>query len=159
MVRLLLRTLVQLISNAVGLVVAAWVLDDMNLEADGFLIAVGIFTLVYVLALPLIQKQALRQSSALMGSTALAATLISLIVTVLVSDGLTIDGFTTWLLATVIVWGASLLAVFLLPLLVFKSLREDNDTPVASDPVHLDPPGDHDRACVRLPASLVPSSR
>ena len=127
MVRLLLRTLVQLISNAVGLVVAAWVLDDMNLEADGFLIAVGIFTLVYVLALPLIQKQALRQSSALMGSTALVATLISLIVTVLVSDGLTIDGFTTWLLATVIVWGASLLAVFILPLLVFKSLREDNN--------------------------------
>jgi hypothetical protein len=27
----------------------------------------------------------------------------------------------------VIVWGASLLAVFLLPLLVFKSLREDNN--------------------------------
>jgi hypothetical protein len=80
MVRLLLRTLVQLISNAVGLVVAAWVLDDMNLEADGFLIAVGIFTLVYVLALPLIQKHALRHSSAHMGSTALAASLISLIV-------------------------------------------------------------------------------
>jgi putative membrane protein len=126
MVRLALRVLVQLIANGVGLVVAAAVLDDMNLEADGFLIAVGVFTLVNVLALPLIQKQAITQSSALMGSTALVATLIALIVTVLVSDGLTIDGLTTWILATVIVWGASLLAVFILPLWVFKSLREDN---------------------------------
>ena len=99
----------------------------MNLEADGFLIAVGVFTLVNVLVLPLIQKQAITQSSALMGSTALVATLIALIVTVLVSDGLTIDGLTTWLLATVIVWGASLIAVFILPLWVFKSLREENE--------------------------------
>jgi putative membrane protein len=126
MIRLALRALVQLIANGVGLVVAAAVLDEMTLEADGFLIAVGVFTLVNVLALPLIQKQALTQSSALMGSTALVATLVSLIVTVLVSDGLTIDGLTTWLLATVIIWGASLIAVFILPLWVFKSLREDN---------------------------------
>ena len=126
MVRLMLRVLVQLIANGVGLVVAATVLDDMNLEADGFLIAVGVFTLVNVLVLPLIQKQALRQSSALMGGTALVSTLVALIVTVIVSDGLTIDGLTTWLLATVIIWGASLIAVFILPLWVFKSLREDN---------------------------------
>lgn len=126
MVRLTLRVLVQLIANGVGLIVAAAILDDMNIEADGFLIAVGLFTVVNVLALPLIQKQAITQSSALMGSTALVATLIALIVTVLVSDGLTIDGLTTWLLATVIVWGASLVAVFILPLWVFKSLREDN---------------------------------
>jgi hypothetical protein len=125
-IRLLLRMLVQLIANAIGLIVAAALLDDMTLEADGFLIAVGVFTLVNVLALPLIQKQAITQSSALMGSTALVATLIALIVTVIVSDGLTITGLTTWLLATVIMWGASLLAVFLLPLLIFKSLREDN---------------------------------
>ena len=126
MIRLLLRMLVQLIATAVGLMVAAALLDEMTLEADGFLIAVGVFTLVNVLVLPLIQKQALRQSSALMGGTALVSTLVALIVTVIVSDGLTIEGFTTWLLATVIIWGASLLAVFLLPLWVFKSLREDN---------------------------------
>jgi putative membrane protein len=127
MVRLALRVLVQLIANAVGLVAAAALLDEMNLEADGFLIAVGLFTLVNVLMLPLIQKQAITQSSALMGSTALVATLIALVVTVIASDGLTIDGFSTWILATVIVWGASLLAVFILPLWVFKSLREDNE--------------------------------
>jgi len=127
MVRLLLRILVQLIANAVGLVVAAAVLDDMSLNADGFFIAVGLFTLVNVLTLPLVQKQAITQSSALMGSTALVATLISLIVTTVVSDGLTIDGLTTWLLATVIIWGASLVATLILPVYVFKSLRDDKN--------------------------------
>ncbi len=127
MVRLLLRILAALIANGVGLVVAAALLDDMSLESDGFLIAVGVFTLVNVLTLPLIQKQAITQSSALMGSTALVATLIALVVTTIVSDGLTIDGLSTWLLATVIVWGASLVGALLLPLFVFKSLREDRN--------------------------------
>jgi uncharacterized membrane protein YvlD (DUF360 family) len=126
MVRLLLRIVVQLIANGVALVVAAALLDGMTLEADGFLVAVGVFTLANVLTLPLVQKQAITQSSALMGSTALVASLIALIVTVLVSDGLTIDGLSTWIFATVIVWGASLVATLLLPLLVFKSLREEN---------------------------------
>jgi putative membrane protein len=126
MVRLLLRIAVQLIANGVALVVAAWLLPDMNIEADGFLIAVGVFTLANVLTLPLVQKQAITQSSALMGSTALVAALVALIVTVLVSDGLTIDGLSTWIFATVIVWGASLVATLLLPVLVFKSLREEN---------------------------------
>lgn len=127
MVRLLLRILVQLIANAVGLIVAAAVLDGMSLESDGFLIAVGVFTLVNVLTLPLIQKQAITQSSALMGSTALVAALVALIVTSIVSDGLAIDGLSTWLLATVIVWGASLVATLILPLWVFKSLRADRN--------------------------------
>jgi Flp pilus assembly protein TadB len=36
------------------------------------------------------------------------------------SDGLQIHGATAWLLATVIVWAAALLAGLLLPALVFK---------------------------------------
>jgi uncharacterized membrane protein YvlD (DUF360 family) len=126
MVRFALSILVQLIANALGLIVAANVLEGMSLEADGFLLAVGVFTLVNVVILPLVQKQALTQSSALMGSTALVAAFIALVVTTLVSDGLTIDGLSTWIFATVIVWGASLLATLLLPVLVFKSLREEN---------------------------------
>ena len=126
MVRLALSTLVQLIANAIGLVVAAYVLDDMDLEASGFLVAVLVFTLVNVLVLPLVQKTALTKSSALMGSTALVAALIALIVTVVVTDGLRIEGLGAWLLATIIVWGAALAATLLLPVLVFKRLRQEN---------------------------------
>jgi len=41
------------------------------------------------------------------------------------SDGLDIDGLSTWVVATLIVWAASLITTLLLPLLVFKSLRDD----------------------------------
>ena len=125
MVRFALSILVQLIANAVGLIVAANVLDDMSLEAGGLALAVLVFTGVNVLVLPLVQKTALTKSSALMGSTALVAALIALIVTTVVTDEMRIDGFATWLLATVIVWAAALLAALLLPVLVFKRLRAD----------------------------------
>lgn len=127
MVRLALSILVQLIANAIGLVVAASLLDDMSLEAGGFLVAVLVFTGVNVLVLPLVQKTALTKSSALLGSTALVAALIALVVTTVTTDEMRIDGLTTWLLATVIVWGAALIATLLLPVLVFKRLREDRN--------------------------------
>ena len=41
------------------------------------------------------------------------------------SDGLEIDGLSTWVVATLIVWGASLVTTLLLPIFVFKSLREE----------------------------------
>ncbi len=53
------------------------------------------------------------------------ATLVSLIITDLLSDGLSIDGVGTWIAATVIVWIASLLAAFLLPYLGLKKYLEE----------------------------------
>lgn len=124
MIRLLARLALTLIGNAVGLIVAAALLEDMTLTAAGFITALAIFTGVMVLILPLIQKQALR-NSALAGGSALIATLIALIVTAWIADGLTIQGGLTWFLATVIVWVTSLIAGLLLPLILFKNvLRE-----------------------------------
>ena len=57
---------------------------------------------------------------ALRGGVALVATLVGLIVTSLVSDGLSIQGGVTWIAATVIVWIVSLLGVLVLPLLFLK---------------------------------------
>ena len=56
---------------------------------------------------------------------ALLATLVALIVTDLVSDGLTIDGAGTWIAATVIVWLAALLAAFILPFLGLRKFMEE----------------------------------
>jgi len=126
MVRMALSALVQLIANALGLVVAASVLDDMSLHADGFVIAVLVFTGVQIVALPMVQKSALKGHSALSGSTAVVAAFVALLVTAIFSDGLEIDGLTTWVVATIIVWVAALLAALLLPVLVFKQLREQN---------------------------------
>jgi uncharacterized membrane protein YvlD (DUF360 family) len=55
----------------------------------------------------------------------LIATLVALIVTDLLSDGLSISGIGTWIAATVIVWVSSLLAAFILPFLGLKKYLED----------------------------------
>jgi Flp pilus assembly protein TadB len=68
---------------------------------------------------------AFSRARALAGSTALVAAFGALVVTVIFSDDIQIDGLTTWVVATLIVWGASLITTLLLPVFVFKSLRDD----------------------------------
>ncbi len=128
MVRLLLGLLVSLLANALGLVVAATMLDKMELTTSGFVIAVVIFTVVYAIAQPFLTQMAMTKMPALRGGVALIATLGALIITGLVSDGLTIDGASTWVLASLIVWVVSLIGTLLLPLvLVKKAVDERND--------------------------------
>lgn len=125
MLRLLAVAVIALLSNAVALIVGAIVLPDMGLGTTGFLLAVIIYTGVAVLIEPLIRQSAMRSSPALLGSTSLVATLISLLVTSLISDSLSISGLVTWLLATVIVWVVALGVRLLLPLIIFKRVLAD----------------------------------
>ena len=127
MIRLLLSAIAQLIANAVALLVANAVLDDMEVTASGFITAVVIFTVAEVLLLPLLRQMAMTRYRALAGSTALVAAFAALVITTLVSDGISIDGLATWVVATLIVWAASLITTVLLPIFVFKQLREDNN--------------------------------
>jgi hypothetical protein len=56
MVRLFARTVVELVANAIGLIVAAWLLPGFAIDLPSFVIVVAIFTAVrYVLA-PLVFK-------------------------------------------------------------------------------------------------------
>jgi hypothetical protein len=125
MIRLLISALIRLGANAIGLLVADLILDDMSIEWKGFIVAVLIFSGVQVLAEPLMMRIALTSAPALRGGVALVAVLIGLIVTDLVFDGVSIAGFTTWALATVVVWLASMLGVFILPLIFLRNRRED----------------------------------
>lgn len=125
MIRLLVRMVVVLLANAVGLIVAAGVLDGMELDATGFVVAVVIFTVVFALMQPFLAMQFRANAPAMLGGVALIATLVALVITDLVSDGFTIDGVGTWLAATVIVWAASVLAAFILPLLGLKRFLEE----------------------------------
>ena len=128
MIRMLISFGIRLLANAVGLIVANLVLDDMALDASGFVIAVLIFTVAQVILQPLIVKIAMTNANALMGATALVTTLVGLIITDLVSDGMSITGFVTWCLATVIVWAAALIAGLLLPLILVKKAVTDNSS-------------------------------
>jgi putative membrane protein len=124
-IRLIFRTIVALAANAVGLIVAAAVLDDMHLDVAGFVVAVLIFTVVFALLQPFLIVQLRRSAPAALGGIGLIATLASLIITDLISDGFTIDGAVTWLLAAVIVWATSVLATFILPFLGLRKFLEE----------------------------------
>jgi uncharacterized membrane protein YvlD (DUF360 family) len=126
MIRFLVRIVVAVAANAVGLLVAAAVLDGMHVNGSSFIVAVVIFTVVFAFMQPFLVSQLRRRASAALGGVALIATLISLIVTDLVSDGFTIDGVGTWIAAMVIVWIASLLAAFILPYLGLKKYLEEH---------------------------------
>lgn len=125
MIRLIVRTIVALAANAVGLIVAAAVLDDMELDVGGFILALVIFTIAFTLLQPFLVVQLRGAGSAALGGVALLATLASLIITDLLSDGFTIDGGVTWLLAAVIVWAAAVIATFILPFLGLKRFLEE----------------------------------
>lgn len=118
--RLLATAVVALIANAIALVIAAQLLDGMSLHPIGFVIAAAVFTVVMVLTSPLLRQVAVTKAPALLGSSALIATLISLVVTNLVSDDISISGAGNWLGATVLVWVIALVVRMLLPFVIFK---------------------------------------
>ena len=125
MIRLLFRLLIAFASNAVGLLVAAVVLDGMSLDATGFVVAVVVYTIVFALLQPFLFSVLRRSPAPVLGGVALIATLVSLIITTLLTDGLSIDGVGTWIAATVIVWLGSVLAAFILPYLGLKKYLEE----------------------------------
>src|SRR5262245_983387 len=125
MIRLLVRTLIAVAANAVGLIVAAAVLDGFSLNFRSFVVAVVIFTIVFAVLTPFLAVQLRRLGNGAIGATALIATLVSLIVTDLLSDGLSISGLGTWIAAAVVVWLAALVAAFILPFLGLKKYLEE----------------------------------
>ena len=128
MIRLLVRLVIALAGNAVGLIVASLVFDGFDIDVTSFIVALVIFTITLALMTPFLASalRRNRSSSAALGGVSLIATFVALLITDLLSDGLSISGIGTWIGATVIVWLASLLAVFILPYLGLKKYLEDN---------------------------------
>jgi uncharacterized membrane protein YvlD (DUF360 family) len=124
-IRLLVRLLIALASNAVGLIVAAAVLDGMELNATGFVVAAAVYTVVFALLQPFLVMFLRRSPAPVLGGVALIATLASLIVTTILTDGLSISGVGTWIAATFIVWLGAVLAAFILPYLGLKKYLDD----------------------------------
>jgi uncharacterized membrane protein YvlD (DUF360 family) len=122
---LIVRTAIAVAANAVGLIVAAVALDGMDLDATSFIVAVVIFTIVFAVLTPFLAVQLRRLGNGAIGATALIATLVSLVVTDLLSDGFEISGVGTWIAAAVIVWLAALVAAFILPFLGLKKYMEE----------------------------------
>lgn len=121
MIRLLIRTVLNLVSAAIGLLIAQAVLDDLEVTASGFVLTVVIFALAQAILAPFIFNVIRRNAEAFLGGVGIVSTLVALFVASLFGDALTIDGLGTWFLAAVIVWLVSALASFLLPFLLVKA--------------------------------------
>ncbi|MGO4105429.1 hypothetical protein AB4Y63_15890 [Leifsonia sp. YAF41] len=120
MVRLLLRTLIFLLSATLGLLVASWLLPDVVLSVSGFIITIVVFALAQNVLSPFIMKVTARNAPAFLGGVGLLSTFVALLLATLFTGGLHISGWQTWILATLIVWLVTALATFFLPMIMLK---------------------------------------
>lgn len=125
MIRFLASTALHLLANAAGLLVAALVLPGLQVRPIGFVVSVLFFTGVEVLLGPFVLKLSMKYLPALRGGIALVTTFVGLFLTNVFTDGLTINGATTWILAPFIVWVFVLLAAVLLPMVLFKKVLSE----------------------------------
>jgi uncharacterized membrane protein YvlD (DUF360 family) len=125
MIRLLIRIGIALLGAAIGFMVAAAVLDGMELDGAAFVVAVVIFAVLTAVLEPLIEKIGDEHLSIISAASSLITTFLALLITELVSDGLTIDGLDTWLFATLIVWVCTALATFILARMFIKNVRDN----------------------------------
>jgi putative membrane protein len=121
----LVRAILLLGANALGLFVASLVVEDLTLGWRTFIIAVAIFTVAEVLIQPLIERLVKSKAEAFAGGAALLTTFLGLVVTTIISDGIKITGTGTWILTTVIVWLVAVAAGILLPAVFLRSKSTD----------------------------------
>jgi uncharacterized membrane protein YvlD (DUF360 family) len=120
--KLMAQTSLSLVANAFALVVASILLTGFSIKGLAFVVAVCIFTASTVVLEPLITKVARQNAPYLLGGIALVTTFVGLLVTTLVTDGLSITGIATWVVAALIIWLATVIASLVLPRFLFKEL-------------------------------------
>lgn len=120
MVRFLIRSAIFLGSAGLGLWVASLVLERFTLTWQGFLVTVVVFTLAQSILSPFITKLTMLNAPAFLGGVGLVSTFVALLIASVVTNGLVVDGWQTWILATLVVWLVTALATVILPLLFLR---------------------------------------
>jgi uncharacterized membrane protein YvlD (DUF360 family) len=126
MLRFLAQLTLSVAANAIGLLAASLLVEGFSIDGVSFVIAVAIFSLATTILGPLIIKIALSSAPYLVGGIALVTTFVGLVVTVLASDGILIDGTSTWIISTLVIWIFSIIGSLVLPLFLFKKTLEKN---------------------------------
>ena len=108
-VRWILRILLALAANAIALLLASFLLDGVVIDTAGFVFAVIIFSVLSLILRPILVWFVAKYARPVLGVVALIATFVILLLTDVLSDGIEIEGVGTWILATLIVWFATLI--------------------------------------------------
>ncbi|MBO9450525.1 phage holin family protein [Tropicibacter sp. R16_0] len=125
MSRRILSAVALLIGNAVGLLLAVALLPGFKIAPLSIIVVVLVFTVVQVIADPLITRISEKNVPALKGGVALAVTFVGLLITDLIASGLTIGGVSNLLAATLLVWLGAVIAGVLIPMFLFKELQDN----------------------------------
>ena len=120
MIRLAINIGISLLGSALGLLACAWILDDVSISLQGFILAVVVFTAAESFLAPWVLKVARQHARGLLGVIGLVSTLLALVIASAFPGGIRISGITTWVLASLIVWAVGSLGVWLLPLVLLK---------------------------------------
>ncbi|MDP3968850.1 MAG: hypothetical protein Q8Q02_11265 [Nocardioides sp.] len=110
MPRFLIGWLLGLGGATAGLVVSALLFEGFDLHADGLVGALVIFGVLTAVLPYFILKALLRRAGSVIALSGLLATFLALLVTDLVSSGLTVRGLETWFGSTLLIW---LLSMFI----------------------------------------------
>lgn len=129
MLILLARLTLSVLANAIGLLAANFLVEGFSINGVSFVIAVAIFSLATTILGPLIVKIALTSAPYLMGGIALITTFVGLFITNLVSNGISINGVSSWAFATFIVWIFSVIGSLILPIFLFKKTLDKHNIP------------------------------
>ena len=122
MLKFFARMALSLLANALALLVASVLLTGFAINGLAFVVAVCIFTASTTILEPLITRIATQNAPYLLGGIALVTTFVGLLVTTLITDGLSIMGIGTWVMATLITWLATVVGSLILPRFLFKEV-------------------------------------
>lgn len=126
MIRFAIRTVIDLASSALALLVASWLVPGVNLAVRGFVVAVVVFVLASALLTPFAANMARKYAPAALGGIGIIATLLALWLAT-IFGGLTITGAVDWALATLIVWLVTSLGAWALFAVWGKKKLQDRD--------------------------------
>lgn len=122
MLRMLASIVVSLVVSAVALLVAAVVLDGFHVSTLTFPVLVIEFAVILLIARLALETVVDKHAHFLSSFVGLIGAFAALVVTDAVSDGLTISGASTWIVATLIVWAGMLLAGLLFGAALFRRI-------------------------------------
>lgn len=104
MLRFLMNFATQLVLVAVALLVAAWLVDGVELRVGGFLVGVLVFAVAQAIIGPFVFNMARKYASAMLGGIGLVSTFLALWVATLFNGGLSVHGAKAWVLAPLVIW-------------------------------------------------------
>lgn len=100
-----IRLATSLAGIAVGILLAAALLDRFTIDATAVVVASVLFWIVHIVVQFLALRVLIRQPSvALAGLLALASTIVALVIVNVIVDGMSISGASTYAVATLIIW-------------------------------------------------------